>query len=110
MTEYRLYFWAAGRIVGRHDFIVEDDEAARVISGQLFDACSDGCEAYDLWSGQRYVPVASPRPRALSFEELNAVHQATIVEVEETISRSNWMIAHSRRLLDALDGRRKPRA
>ena len=100
---YRLYFWAAGRIVGRHDFDAEDDGAARAISAQLFDVCSDKCEAYDLWSGQRRVPVGSPPLKRVSLDELSAIHQETMVAVEEAISRSQWSIAQSRRLLDKLD-------
>jgi hypothetical protein len=100
---YRLYFWAAGRIVGRQDFDAEDDCAASAISAQLFDACSDKCEAYDLWSGQRRVPVGSPPLKRVSLDELSAIHQETIVEVEEAISRSQWSVAQSRRLLAKLD-------
>lgn len=83
---YRLYFWAAGRIVGRQDFDAEDDRAAGAISAQLFDACSDKCEGYDLWSGQRRVPVGSPPPlKRVSLDELSAIHQETILRVEEII-------------------------
>lgn len=96
---YRLYFWAAGRIVGRHDFDAEDDRAAGAISAQLFDACSDNCEAYDLWSGQRRVPIAGPPLKRVSLDVLSAIHQETIVEVAKAISRSQWSVAQSRRLL-----------
>lgn len=100
---YRLYFWARGRIVGRHDFDAEDDRAASAISGQLFDACSDSCEAYDLWSGHRRVLAGSPPLKHVSLDELTAIHRETIVEVEAAISRSQWSLAQSRRLLDKLD-------
>lgn len=103
---YRLYFWAAGRIVGRQDFDAENDRAASAISVQLFDACSDKCEAYDLWSSQRRVPVGSPPLKRVSLDALSAIHQETILRVEETICFSQWQIAQSQRLLTKLDNAR----
>jgi hypothetical protein len=100
---YRLYFWAGGRIVGRHDFDAEDDRSASAISAQLFDACSPNCEAYDLWSGQRRVPAGSSPLKRVSLDELSAIHQETMAEVEEAISRSQSSLARSKRLLHKLD-------
>jgi len=103
MTSYRIYFTALNdRIVGRHDFEADDDAAAARIGYVLFEACSDACHAFELWEGSRKVR-SRRRRRHVSLSDLADDHQQIVVQTEELISRSEWVIAQSRKLLERLD-------
>ncbi|HWB48108.1 MAG TPA: hypothetical protein VG651_03285 [Stellaceae bacterium] len=105
MASYRIYFFGETMIHGRHDFDADDDQDAIQIASVLFDACSDDSRSFDLWSGTRRVVVPRPFvPR--TFEELSAANQEIAVDTEERIAHSEWHIARSRRLLDAIDAKK----
>ena len=106
MAEYRIYFVSTTTICGRHDFSADNDQSAIQIAHLLFEACSDGCQSYDLWQGDRRVAI----PRLfvpLTFNELSAAQQECAVDTEERIVRSEWSIAKSRRLLESLESKRR---
>ena len=101
MAEYRIYLVGPGLIQRRHDFQADNDQIAVQIAHILFDACSDDCESFDLWSGARRVAV----PRLFqpkTFDDLSAANQECVIDTEERIVHSGWLIAQSRRLLERL--------
>ena len=96
MNSYRIYFFGDRAISGRHEFEAENDTTALQIAHALFDACSDRCQSFDLWQGERRVYV--PRTyRELSFAELSAARYQEVIETEETPAQSLWSVAKSRR-------------
>ena len=102
MNTYRVYFRDAAHIVGRHDFTADDDQAAVTIGDVLCDACSDSCDAFEVWNGDRCVVGRTSRsPRAADV--IMGRSQETIVKCEETIQQSEWIIARSKKLLERLD-------
>ena len=52
---YRIYFRSLHRVIGRDDFIAEDDEHAMAIAWALRRACADICTGIELWDGVRRV-------------------------------------------------------
>jgi hypothetical protein len=49
---YRIYFRNEhGYIIGRDDYIAEDDEHAMVVARALRSACSDLCTGIEVWNG-----------------------------------------------------------
>ena len=68
MVEYRVFLLAAkGAIEARHEFVADDEASALLIARCLFDACSDSCAGYELWSGRnrlaKFLPgAATGRP------------------------------------------------
>jgi hypothetical protein len=98
---YRSYFFGDRVISGRHDFDADNDTSGLQIAHALFDACSDSCQSFELWQGERMVYV--PRTyRETSFTEMSAAHQPAVIETEETLAQSRWSVAKSRRLLERL--------
>jgi hypothetical protein len=105
MATYRIYFIGETVIRGRHDFDAENDQSAIQVAYVLLDACSDDCRSFDLWQDTRRVAV--PRLyEPTTFDELSAANQERVVETEELIVQSEWRIAKSRRLLEALESKR----
>ena len=101
MNTYRIYFFGERAISGRHDFDADNDPTALQVAHALFDACSDRCQSFDLWQGDRRVYL--PRLyRERSFAEMSAANQEAVIETEEMISRSEWRVAKSRRLLEGI--------
>lgn len=100
MTAYRMYFRIDDHIHGRQDFRADDDFAAIRIAGVLFDACSDICQSFELWQGERLIPAHQPH----HLTDLTEAHQRLTIEMLEAISQSHWLIARSRRLIEILDG------
>ena len=94
MSAYRMYSLISGQIQGGEDFEAADDVAAIRIAGVLYDTCSDVCDGLDLWQGKRHQKA--------SLSDLIEAHQRVAIQKEEDISQSRWMIARSRRLIEAL--------
>ena len=102
MSTYRVFFRNASRIVGRHDFVAQDDQAAVTIADILCDACSDRCDTFEVWSGDRCILGRKPRsPRAAGV--ILGRSQDVLIECEEAIQRSGWVIASSEKLLKRLE-------
>jgi len=101
VNSYRIYFFGDRAISGRHEFEAGNDTTALPIAHALFDACSDSCQSFDLWRGERrgYVPRTYLE---LSFAELSAACQQEVIETEETLTQGLWSVAKSRRLLERL--------
>src|SRR5262249_21927719 len=104
-TTYRTYFLLDDRIHGREDFQADDDVAAIRIARVLYDACSDVCEAFELWQGRREIRAAQqPHHVTARLADLIEAHQRVTIDREEAISQSKGMIARSRRLIATLGG------
>lgn len=103
MPHFRLYFRDTVGIVGIDNFEASDNQAARSIAHVLYDACSDQCGGYELWqNASLIVEYMNPSIRPATGD-LRDHHQALVIEREEAIQSSKWMIASSRRLLRRLD-------
>ncbi|MGH7090710.1 MAG: hypothetical protein ACREFQ_17580 [Stellaceae bacterium] len=100
MAAYRLYLHSKRQgIVGRQDMEASDDAAALWIGSRICDACSDMCDEFEVWAGARRLHPKSRPPTAVDIRD--GSHKR-LVEVEERLQRSEWAIAHSRRLLARL--------
>jgi hypothetical protein len=84
--------------------VAEDDHAALAVSEIIFDACSDSCVGFELWQGTRLLwdNRVPPLPPRISLTELTEKMQASVVEREEALLRSNWAVSRSRRLMERL--------
>jgi hypothetical protein len=106
MPVYRMYFGIRGQrqIHGCEEFEAGDDAAAIRIACVLYDACSDACDYFELWQGEER-PVYSRQGyrQGTRLADLIEAHQNVVIEREEHISQSHWLIAQSRRLIEALD-------
>jgi len=96
---YRIFFRAQGAIVGRDDFEAESDEIATTIAEALCDACSDGCDGFELWQGSRAVNARHASLVQVDGARLTAQTQEAVVQHEELLRDSQWAVAKSRRLL-----------
>jgi len=106
MAEYRMYFLVADRIGAREDFQADNDIDAIRIAQVLCDACSDTCDSFELWKENRKVDAAQGS-QPMSLAELTQAHQHLVLETEEAIIESDWIIAQSKRLIERLKtGRR----
>ena len=102
-------FFGVEEIIGRHDFEADGDPTAVQMAQALFDVCSDTCQSFDLWRSSKHISV--PRLfRSLSFAELSEVSQERVIQTEEQIAQSAWLVAKSRRLLEYLEANRARRA
>jgi hypothetical protein len=102
VAAYRIYFYTAGDIHGREDFVAEDDVAALRIGSVLYNAASDVSQSFDLWQGARRITAAPASHPRLRLADLAEAHQCAVIETEERIQRSKWLIASSRRLIESL--------
>ena len=102
MADYRMYLLAADRIRAREDFEADNDIDAIRIAQVLRDVCSDSCDSFELWQEERKVDTAPGFQRG-SLAELTQAHQQIVVETEETILKSEWTIAQSKRLIDRIE-------
>jgi len=107
-----LYFLnAAQRITARDEFEAENDETAITIAGLLSDACSDLSPGFELWQGaRRVVPDVKKQAAAHPNQSSTAITlqlQNIVLEREEIIQQSHWLIAKSARLLARVDELRK---
>ena len=89
--------------MGRHDFVAVDDQEAVAMANFLCDACSDHCDSFEVWDGDHRIGAART-PHSLSqIDGLLERRQAAVIEHEETIQRSEWTLAGSKRLLERLN-------
>src|SRR5215470_15648396 len=102
MADYRMYFLVAERIRGREDFQADNDIDAIRIAQVLCDACSDSCDSFGLWQGKRKVDTAQGC-QPLSLADLTQAHQQLVLETEEAILKSDWIIAQSKQLIARID-------
>ncbi|HUB95938.1 MAG TPA: hypothetical protein VL993_08480, partial [Stellaceae bacterium] len=79
MGGYRLYFRRLDAIIGRHDFVAEDDIFALAVAAQVWRACSDLADAFELWTGERRVDspgLKLPMPATMAEVTQKCVRQA----------------------------------
>jgi hypothetical protein len=115
MAEYRLFFLGSdGAIEARQDFIAPDDGAAQQIMTVLADASSDVHHGVMLWQGTRRLfekhEDAQPEygtAQPVTAATLSADNQQRVLDCEETLLHSHWRLAHSKRLLDAMNALRR---
>jgi hypothetical protein len=103
MCTYRLYFLASGRIRAAEEFEANNDIDAIRIARLVYDACSDMCEAFELWQATRLIRTRPPPYSGVSLSDLTENHQRIVIEREEVIRNSHWALARSQRLIEALD-------
>jgi hypothetical protein len=104
VNTYRIYFFGDRAICGRHDFDAANDATAFQIAQALFDACSDSCQSFHLWQGERRLYVLRTY-RETSFAEMS---QQTNRRLSRRRRRSRKVDGASRRAAVCL-GASKPR-
>lgn len=109
---YRLYLLdAAQRISARDDFEADNDETAITIAGLLSDACSDLSPGFEVWQGTRRVAPDVKKQLARHPNQSSAAItlqlQSVVLEREEILQQSQWLIARSKRLSARVDELRK---
>ena len=82
MIFYHLYLFAEGDILIRQDFYAENDAIACGIAAIVADACSDQCDAFELWDGTRIVLSDVPLRAAEVTEGVEKVVRRTIARIE----------------------------
>jgi hypothetical protein len=102
MADYRMYFLVADRIGAREDFQADNDIDAIRIAQVLRNACSDRCDTFELWKEKRIVDTARGS-QPVSFAELTQPHQQLVLETEEAILKSDWIIAQSKTLIERIE-------
>ncbi len=90
MNRYQLFLLQQGKIVMRYEFNAENDEHACAATALVFDACTDGCDDFELWAGVRLVTRrASWKARAIIARAANVAARADdhVATLEEAIER-----------------------
>jgi hypothetical protein len=111
MAEYRLFFLGSdGAIEARQDFIAPDDGAAHQIMTVLAEASSDVHHGVMLWQGSRRIferhehkQPECGTPQTATAATLSADNQQRVLDCEETLLHSHWRLAHSKKLLEAMN-------
>lgn len=119
MISYYLYLLYQGRFIARQEFCAAHDEKAKAVADLVLDACSDQCEASELWNGSRLVHSRDREtapPAIIGFHETGEAlieAEQLAVSIAETLLRTSAWIAHSRRLemrlAEMRDGRNSSR-
>jgi hypothetical protein len=100
---YRIYFRQGHMVVGRDDFDIDSDASAVIVGRTLFDACSDACNSFDLWQGERQIDPWRPGELKALGRDVTEHRQRVIAESEERLRDSRWAIASSKRLLERIE-------
>lgn len=110
MTEFRIFFLdAKGAIEARQELYADSDETAIAISALVYEACSDTYSGFELWSFDRRVVAANPGVGKIAefvLDDITRDMQERVLEFEDTIQRSHWRVAHSKKLIDATNALR----
>jgi hypothetical protein len=101
---YRVYLLQTDNIRAGQSFSAFSDYEALEVGSVLCDACSDVVDGWEVWRGpDRVAAVPSiSRHSRITLQELTAIRQHHVRELEESLSRSFACIRESRRLLDLL--------
>jgi GAF domain-containing protein len=103
---YRIYLYAAGKIVCRHDLEADDDAGACRAAQMLAGAGSDICDGVDIWQADRLVAGPLPPDRSTAGPV-----PASVIRAAEALLGSAWTVARSKRLSLCVEGwRRQPDA
>jgi CheY-like chemotaxis protein len=111
LIEYRLYFRGdADAIQARQGFFADSDDEACELAQILFDACHDKCSRYELWSGTRLIVESWEKaPSPPRFEFLTRNRQERVLDYEQRLRDSHWIVGKSQRLLEAIEAASKVR-
>jgi hypothetical protein len=111
VTDYRLFLLdEKGAIQARQELIAEDDETAIALSTIICEACSECYVGYELWSFDRMVMRATEsvgKVAQVALSDITRDMQERVLDLEDTIQRSHWRVAKSKKLLEATDGLRR---
>ena len=107
MKDYRLYFLdGRGSIEARQEFRAEDDAEAKILAALLFDACSDTCAGYEVWSDARLVVSThagfGTSGTSCTPENVSETLQRNLLDLEDALQRSHWRLAKSKRLQETM--------
>jgi hypothetical protein len=100
---FQLYLFAEGAISTRLEFLASAETEALRSAAILFDACSDVCSSYELWSGSRMIVRDDPVHSGTALEMLEQSRQRHMIDLEEALHSSRWCIAKSARLAQSID-------
>ncbi|HKT18645.1 MAG TPA: hypothetical protein VJR47_11425 [Stellaceae bacterium] len=104
MSSYRLYLLDGQRAISaREDFTATSDDEAIECAAVVFNACSDACSGYEVWSGSRKLVGGATAISSLTVDGLRAARQERAIKIEEALRDSRWAIAQSRRLIKEID-------
>ena len=87
---YRVYLLQNEHIRAAESFSAVSDHEAAEVGSALYDACSDVMDGCEIWCGPNRV-AAIPRishRTMLTLQELTAIRQHHIVQLEERLSSS----------------------
>lgn len=103
MRHYQLYLLTDGNISTRLEFFADEDVEALESAALLFEACSDACSNYELWSGSELLARDHPVPSPIALEMFSQARQNQMLHLEEILHGSQWLIAKSNRLAEVID-------
>ena len=111
MASYRIYFIDRLRKVRwPHDLDADNDNQAVALAQALQFSCADLQAAIELWQDGRFILAAScttPAHLRAVWNDMSSQHQDILVESEEALLNSRSGGAHSRTLLQSVEGARK---
>lgn len=93
-------FWLLAAF--KQNFAADNDIDAIRIAQVLYDACSDTCEGFEVWEGCRVLHTRPPPYPEVTCTHLAEHLQRIVIEKEEMMSASNYVLRRSRRLLENL--------
>jgi hypothetical protein len=108
--DYRIYLLdEAGHIQAAEAFSAKDDITATNVSQDVFEACSDVTEGYEVWRGAERIRqiIDLVRARRLRYDakKIRELREEGAIEVEERLQRTFAIIRRSERLLEVLKER-----
>lgn len=104
LHDYTLrLFNDVGRMLAALDMQAMSDDEAAVAAAMVFDACSDLCAQYEIWSGTERIATIGIPMRPLTTADVNTHMQEMVADREIALRDSRCSISQSRRLLRKLD-------
>lgn len=101
---YRLYLKnRSGLVVGREDFEAIDRAQALSIAAAIFNACSDIAADYELWMKDEQILSHKGGTGSGMRAALSDHQQQIVIDVELALRASNWLVADSQRLIQAIE-------
>lgn len=104
LHDYTLrLFNDVGRMLAVLDMQASSDDEAAVAAAMVFDACSDLCAQYEIWSGTVRIATIGIPMRPLTATDVNSHTQQIVADRAQALRDSRCSISQSRRLRRALD-------
>lgn len=98
---------AEGRCVISQIVTAHSQDDALQIAAVLFDACSDVCTSYEVWSVYGRIRQGAPKAEPPALRDLREHAQAMVIDLEIALRDSHTAIAESKRLLAKLEEAKK---